>query len=142
MADISITAANVAIGASTLKTRVVQVGEAVTQGQVLYQSTSDSKYYKCDADAVASAVAACIALTAASTNGYSLVALPATEPGKALVNLGATLAVGTVYAVSVTAGGIAPIADLATGDFITTIGIATTTALLDFQIAVSNTAKA
>lgn len=142
MADITVTAANVAVGASTLRTKIVQFGEAVTQGQVLYLSTSDSKYYKCDADAAASAIAECIALTPGSTNGYGLVAIAATEPGKALVNLGATLAVGTVYAVSTTAGGIAPIADLASGDYITTLGVATTTALLDFQIAVSNTAKA
>jgi len=142
MADISITAANVAVGASTLKTRVVQFGEAVTQGQPVYISTSDSKYYKCDADTQAAAIAAGIVLSPASTNGYGLMALPAEQPGLALVNLGATLAVGTVYAVSTTAGGIAPIADLAAGDYITTLGVATTAALLDLRIVVSNTAKA
>jgi hypothetical protein len=142
MADISITAANVGVGASTLKTRVVQFGEAVTQGQAVYVSTSDSKYYRCDADTQATAIAAGIVLSPAATNGYGLIALPAEQPGLALVNLGATLAVGTVYAVSVTAGGIAPIADLATGDYITTLGVATTTALLDLRIVVSNTAKA
>jgi len=141
MADLSQTAANVAIGATTVRTRLVQVGEAVTQGQPVYEST-DAKWYKTDADVLASAVAGGIVLTPASTNGYALIALPDTVPGRALINLGATLAVGTVYAVSTTAGGIAPIADLASGDYITTIGTATTTALLDFQIVVSNTAKA
>lgn len=142
MADLTQTAANVASGASTLKVRQVQYGESVTQGMPVYLSTSDSKYYQCDADASASAVAAGIALTPGSTNGYGIIALPATEPGKALVNLGATLAVGTVYAVSATKGAICPIADLSTGDYITTLGIATTAALLDLQIAISNTAKA
>lgn len=121
---------------------MVTAGEAITQGMPVYVSTSDSKYYKCDADAAASAIAAGIALTPAATNGYFVLALPDNEPGKALVNLGATLAVGTVYAVSVTAGAIAPIADLASGDYITTLGTATTAALLDLRIVVSNTAKA
>ncbi len=143
MADISITAANVGVGASTLKTRNVQFGEAVTQGQAVYVSTSDSKYYKCDADTQATAIAAGIVLSPAATNGYGLIALPAEQPGQAIVNFGAgTLAVGTVYAVSTTPGGIAPIADLAAGDFITTLGVATTAALLDLRIVVSNTAKA
>lgn len=141
MADITVTAANVAMGASTLRTRVVQVGEAVTQGQPGYLHT-DSKYYQTDADVAASSVAAGVFLTAATTNGYALLALPDSEPGRALVNLGATLAVGTVYAVSATKGGIAPIADLASGDYITVLGVAVTAALLDLQIVVSNVAKA
>src|SRR5690606_160513 len=63
MANISQTAANVAVGASTTPTRLVQFGEAVTQGQPLYQHT-DGKYYQCDAnDGVAKALAAVIALT-------------------------------------------------------------------------------
>ena len=142
MADISQTAANVALGASTTTTRVVQVGEAVTQGMPLYFST-DGKWYQCDAnDGAARAVVGAIAISPAATDGYALVALPATTPGVSLVNLGATLAVGTVYAVSATKGAIAPIADISSTQFVSVIGIATTTALLDFQISVSNTAKA
>lgn len=143
MADISQTAANVAIGGANTPTRLVQFGEAVTQGQPVYQSTADSKYYQCDAnDGVAKAVAAGIAITPAALDGYGVIAVPASTPGKSLVNLGATLAVGTVYAVSATKGGIAPIADLSSGQFITVLGVATTTALIDLQIVVSNTAKA
>jgi len=68
--------------------------------------------------------------------------LPSETPGRSLVNLGATLAVGTVYAVSATKGAIAPIADISSTQFVTVLGIATTTALLDFQPSISNTAKA
>lgn len=142
MADISITAANVALGASTTPNKVVQVGESVTQGMPLYLHT-DGKWYQCDAnDGVAKAVVGAIALTSASTNGYALVAMPATTPGRSMVNLGATLAVGTAYAVSATKGAIAPIADITSTQFVSVIGIATTTALLDFQVSISNTAKA
>lgn len=142
MADISQTAANVAIGGQSVKTEIVQYGEAVTQGMTLYQSTADSKYYKTDADAEATAKCSAIALTPGASDAYGLVAKPSTTPGKSLINLGATLTVGAVYVVSVNPGGIAPLADLGSGDFVTIIGVATTTALLDFQVVVSNTAEA
>ncbi len=142
MANISQTAANVAVGASTTPTRLVQFGEAVTQGQPLYQHT-DGKYYQCDAnDGVAKALAAVIALTPGAIDGYGIVALPSSTPGRSLVNLGATLAVGTAYAVSATKGAIAPLSDIGSGEFVTVLGVATTTALLDFQPSISNTAKA
>jgi hypothetical protein len=142
MADISQTAANVALGGANVPTRIVQYGESVTQGMPVYRSDADSKYYQCDAnDTAAKAVAAGIAISPGATNSYGVIALPASGPGKSLVNLGATLAVGTAYAVSAK-GAIAPIADLGTGEYITILGVATTTALLDLQIVVSNTAKA
>jgi hypothetical protein len=143
MADLSVTAASVAIGASTTPTRVVQYGEAVTQGQPLYRNATDGKRYRCDAnDGVAKAAVAEIALTPGAADAYGLVALPSSTPGQSLVNLGATLAVGTVYAVSANVGGIAPIGDITSTQFVSVIGIATTTALLDFQPSISNTAKA
>ncbi len=142
MADITQTAANVALGASTTATKIVQVGEAVTQGMPLYFAT-DGKWYQCDAnDTAAKAVAGAIALSPAAADGYALVALPATSPGRSLVNLGATLAIGTVYGVSATKGAIAPIADITSTQFVSVLGIATTAALLDFQVSISNTAKA
>jgi len=133
MADLSQTAANVAVGASTTPTRRVQAGEAITQGMPVYKSTSDSKYYKSDADTSAASICDGIALTPASTSGYFVIAEPSTTAGISLVNLGATLTVGLEYYVSTNAGGICPIADLATGDFPTSLGFATTAALLDFR---------
>lgn len=143
MADISITAANVALGASTTPTRILQYGEAVTQGQPLYRAAANGKWYRCDAnDTAAKAVVGAIALTPGAADAYGLAALPATSPGQSVINLGATLAVGTVYAVSATVGGIAPIADITSAQYVSVIGIATTTALLDFQPSISNTQKA
>lgn len=109
MADITVTAANVGVkGPAQLE--VVQVGEAVTQGQPLYKLASDQKYYKADANAsAASAAAKGIAMTAASTDGYAILARSGS------INLGATLTVGETYFVSATAGGIAPAADVTTG---------------------------
>lgn len=143
MADLSQTAANVAIGSSTAPTRRVQYGESVTQGMPVYLKESDSKYYQCDAnDTAAKAVAAGIALTPGATDGYGLIAIPSDSPGISLVNLGATLAVGTVYAVSATKGAIAPVADISSTQYVTILGVATTASLLDLRIVVSNTAKA
>lgn len=115
----------------------------MTQGQPLYRNTTDGKYYRCDAnDTAAKAVVAAIALTPGATDAYGLVALPSNVPGRSLVNLGATLAVGTHYAVSATVGAIAPIADITSTQFPAIIGVATTAALLDFQPSISTVAKA
>jgi hypothetical protein len=142
MADLSQTAANVAIGASTTPTQTVQVGEAVTQGMPLYFHT-DGKWYQCDAnDGVAKAHVGAIALSPASSNGYALIAKPSETPERSLVNLGATLAVGTAYAVSATKGAIAPVADITTTQFVSIIGIAYSASLLDFQTVIGKTAKA
>lgn len=143
MADISITAASVKLGASTTPTKLVQYGEAITQGQPIYKLASDGKYYRCDAnDGVAKAYAAGIAITPGATDDYGLIATPSSTPGKSLVNLGATLTVGEVYVVSATVGGIAPDADITSGQFVTVLGVASSTSLLDLQIVVSNTARA
>lgn len=141
MADISQTAANVAIGASTTPTKRVQFGEAVTQGMPVYLST-DAKWYKTDAnDTAAKAVAGGIVLTPASTNGYGLIATPSETPGTSLVNLGATLTAGAIYCVSANLGGIAPEADIGSGHYLTILGVAATTSLLDFRCVVTNTQR-
>jgi hypothetical protein len=139
MANLSQTAANVAIGSRETRTLIVQAGEAITQGMPVYLSTSDGKYYQSDANASATA-AQCdgIALTPAATDGYLVIALPGSG---AKVNLGATLTVGQIYAVSATKGAICPVADLTTGDYPTIIGPATTAALLAFDVIEAGVAK-
>lgn len=138
MANLSQTAANVALGSATTRTRVVQAGEAVTQGQPVYLKTSDSKYWKADANASAdTAKAVGIALTPASANGYLVIQ----EGSGGLVNLGATLTVGETYVVSATSGAIAPIADLTTGDYPCILGVATTTALIQTVYAYTGVPK-
>ena len=139
MAALSQTPANVAIGSATTPTRRVQYGEAITQGQPLYQDTTNQKYYRCDAnDGVVKARCSAIALTPGAADAYGIVALPGTEAGASLVNLGATLTVGEVYCVGATVGQIVPVADLTTGDYVTIVGVAGTAALLDFQVIISN----
>lgn len=142
MADISVTAGNVAVGGSNVPTRLVQFGEAVTQGQPVYRSDSDSKYYQGDASAEGTAKCDGIVLTAASTDGYGVIVTPSTELDRSLVNLGATLVVGETYVVSATKGGIAPIGDLLSTEWACVIGTAKTAAILDFQVILPPAAKA
>lgn len=111
-------------------------GEALTQGQPVYLSSS--KWYRCDAnDTAAKAVCGGIVLTPCATDGIVVIA-----PNGASVDLGATLAIGTTYAVSATVGGVCPIADITSGQYPTILGTATTASKLPLSIIVGTVAKA
>jgi len=136
MADLSITASNVGIG-STGVISIVQVGETVTAGQPAYKKSTDGLYYKADANASSATAAALgVFLTGASTNGYAVLC----TAGSYLA--GATLTVGETYVVSATAGGIAPLADVTTGWYVTILGVASSTSTLVLDIVRSGTARA
>lgn len=138
MADISITAANVLAGSDAKKRRVT-AGATVTAGAALYRDPADGEYKLADADAEATAGCDGIALTGGADGQPIIVAVPSLG---GTINLGATLAVGQTYVVSTTAGGIAPISDMATGDFTSIIGVATSTSILKFGYLAPKTAKA
>lgn len=130
MSDLSITAANVKVtnqGLTTLGR--VQYGATVTHSQPIYKSTTDNKWYPCDNDDTApKALAGAISLTPGSANEYGhIVTL-----GPMVI--GATLVVGTEYYVSSNVGGICPRADLGTSDYITRLGIASSSTVLDVNI--------
>lgn len=104
----------------------VTYGATISAGNALYKDT-DSKWKLADADASISAAAARgIAVTPGVDDGAGIVA---TSGGVVLV--GTTMVVGTMYVVSDTPGGIKPDADLATGDYATNIGRASTATQLE-----------
>jgi hypothetical protein len=121
MADLTITAANVAAGTGA-QTSDGTAGGTITQGDVIYQDAADSnKWKRADAN-----------LSAAASTGIGI-ALNAAENGQPVrietigeMNVGATLTVGTIYVLSANAGKIAPAADLASGWFTFIIGIGKT----------------
>jgi hypothetical protein len=126
MAALSQTPANVGIGSSGTRVKVVQAGESITQGQPVYLSTN-SKHYRADANAsAASAKAVGIAMTAAATDGFFVMQ----EGPGGNVNLGATLSVGETYCVGASAGQVVPIGDLTTGDYPCILGTAISTSLI------------
>lgn len=122
MADLTITAANVAAG-SGAKVVYGTAGAALTAGQSLYLDSATTTYKLCDNDSGTAAARsfAGIALHAAAS-GQPIAVLTAGP-----ITIGATVAVGDILCTSSTAGGIAPSADNGTGDYVTVIGVATST---------------
>lgn len=137
MANLSQTPANVSLTtASDATIQKVKYGEAITQGQPVYLNSADGEYYKADANASSTtAAAAGIALTPGAAGEYGIIV----TSGE--MDLGATLVVGETYVVSATAGAIAPIADLTTGDYPTILGVATTAGKITINILSSGVAK-
>lgn len=125
MADITITATSVvpSTGAVINKERVA--GETVTAGQPVYLKSSDNKWWKTDSDDTeATAQVIGIALHAASANQ------PLAVQTGGLLTIGATIAAGVFYYVSNNAGGICPVADLGSNDWVSVVGYGSSTSVL------------
>lgn len=136
MADITVTAANVVAGANASVDRRYNAGAAVTAGQTVYLDTATNTWKLADANAsIDTAELGGVALHAAST-GQPLAVLTDGD-----YNPGATVAVGTIYVVSDTPGGIAPAADGVTGWFTSVLGVATTAANIRVARNASRVAK-
>lgn len=132
MADLSITAANVVAAASATKESGI-AGATITAGQVVYKDTATNTYKLCDGDSVTAAVRKPlgIALNGASSGQPLVIA----KSGP--VTIGATLTAGTAYYLGDDPGGICPVADVASGDDVVLMGIATSTSVLGVNIIIS-----
>ena len=112
-------------------------GASITAGQALYLDSATSTYKLADANA-SSATATVV--------GIALHAAESGQPIKLLtsgnITIGGTVAVGRVYVVSGTAGGIAPSSDLTAGWYTGIIGIGTTTAIIAVTITLGGVAYA
>ena len=128
MADITVTAANV-VPASGYQYIDGTAGATITAGQTVYLDSSVSTYKLADANASAAA---------SSTVGIALNGAAASQPIRVMtggtLGFGAVLTKGTVYVQSATAGGIAPVSDLASGWYRVTLGIATSTSNLAVKV--------
>ena len=129
MADLVITAANVVAGAGATRVEGT-AGEAITAGQAVYYDRADKSYKLADCDSATAAVRAPrgIALNNAADGQ------PIDVHTEGPITIGATVTAGVAYYLSATAGGICPVADLASGDYPTILGIATSASVLDVQI--------
>jgi hypothetical protein len=130
MADLTVTATSVVTvsgGSYTTGT----AGATITAGQTLYVDTADSNKLKlADSDSATSTVRTCCGI---ALNGGAAGQPIRYQTGGSL-NPGATLAVGQVYVLSDTAGGIMPYADLEAGDYVFILGYATTTSNLTLAL--------
>ena len=120
MADLTVPAgANTVRAGDKTLTKIAQV--AIDSGEVVYEDASNGgKFNLADADAEASAKAVGVAINDAAAGEPCTVALPGsliTFGGGAVT--GATA--GLTYVVSTTAGGIAPVGDLSSGDYVRNI---------------------
>lgn len=128
MSDLTITAANVVAGSGARQTTGV-AGGVVTAGQVAYLDSATSTYKLADNNSATAEVR--------SPDGIALHAAAAGQPLTVLtggrITIGAAVTAGVAYYLSDTPGGICPVADLATGEYPTIIGLAISTTVLDVK---------
>lgn len=136
MADLSITAANVAKGANAAVVSSYLAGASITAGQSVYLDATTGTIKLADADALASSDAVGVALNNAASGQ------PIVYQRSGNITIGATVAVGVAYYVSTTAGGICLESDLSTGDFPHFLGFATSTTVIALNPRACGVAKA
>lgn len=134
MVDLAITASQVIAGADADFFQGL-AGETLTAGQCVYVDSVIGRVKRADADA---------SLQTAAAIGITLHAALLDQPirlqthGSLTLGAGAAPAVGTIYVVSGTAGGLAPHADLSTGEYCTILGVGGTGNTLKMAPFVSN----
>lgn len=131
MASLSITAANVIAGTDSTS-EYGTAGATITAGQAVYYDETTSKWKLADCDDATAAV------RMSAKGGVALNGASDGQPLKVLrsgdITIGATMTAGTSYYLSPTAGGIAPLADVLTGDTIVLIGVAHSASVLNVAI--------
>lgn len=120
MADVTVTAANVVPASDTIYGEGI-AGATITAGQTVYLDSATNTIKLADANGSSAT---------ADVKGIAMHGASSGQPIKYAVggsiNPGYTVGVGSVYVLSATAGGIAPVADLATGLYPVVLGIGTT----------------
>lgn len=120
MTDLTITVAQVLPATDAAADFVFGIaGAGITAGQPVYLDTVAGTYKLTDANAVATAAAAGIALHGALAGQP----IKVQTSGDLTLGAGAAPAVGIVYCVSAAAGGISPIASLTSLDYTTILGV-------------------
>lgn len=115
---------------------MLQVGETVGVSQPLRIDTTDNRYVKAIATSAEGANATAITLFPGDDGDY----VPCIVGGE--YEVGATLVAGTPYCVSATSGLICPFADLVSTNYVTYLGVATSTLILSVDINVTGVAIA
>jgi hypothetical protein len=137
MADLSLTAANVVPGSGAVIVHGT-AGATITAGQVVYLDSADNRYKLADCDNATAAIRAAVGI---AVNGAASGQPIAIQIGGELA-LGTVLTAGVAYYLSPTAGGIAPIADILSGDHTVLVGLAKSTSILTVSVKASGAALA
>ncbi len=130
MADIAVVAASVSLSGTSTFQGVA--GETITAGQSVYLKTSDGRLWKALANGTAEQ---------GTVKGVALHASLAGQPlqigtgGDLTLSNSTPMTVGVAYYNSPNnAGGIAPVADIASTHYVTILGVAKTAAVLTLNI--------
>lgn len=112
-------------------------GATVSAGQPVYQDTADGEYKLTDADAsLATAKARGIAMTPGVDGGYGIIARSGS-----IILVGTTMTQGVTYYVGPTAGEIVPDGDVASADYVTQLGTASSATQLRLAIEATGILK-
>ncbi|NNH56914.1 hypothetical protein HLI01_08845 [Rhizobium laguerreae] len=128
MADLVITAASV-LAASNAERDQGIAGEAIAAGKPIYLASTTNRWMLADSN---SATAEARQPKAVALNGAA-VGQPVSFQKSGDITIGATLVAGTSYYLSDTPGGICPLADVGTGEYVVLIGIAKSTTVLQLS---------
>jgi hypothetical protein len=135
MADLIITPGNVIAGANAIKAAGA-AGETITAGQPVARDSVTRKFLKADNNAPNADLRTPVGI---ALHGASL-DQPLTIQTEGDINLGAALTVGVPYFLGDAPGGISPLADLTSGEFVSSLGIASSASNLKLKINVSGAA--
>lgn len=127
MADLTITAANVVAGTNSTRDHGTS-GETIAAGKAVFLDATTNKWMLSDNNGTGTRTVNGIALNGASLNQ------PLAIHKSGDITIGATITAGTAYYLSGTAGGICPVADLASGMDPILIGIAKSASVLAVDI--------
>lgn len=137
MTDISITAGNVVAGSNSRQDLGSPAGETVAAGKAVYKASATSKWMLADSN---SATAEARYATGISLNGASLNQPLAVHTGGD-ISIGGTLTAGGAYYLSDTPGGICPVADVGSGEYVCLLGLAKSPTVLAFDPQFPNVAN-
>lgn len=129
MADLTITAASVVAGSGASISHGT-AGAAVTAGQMGYLDDATTRYLLADNNSATA--------EARVPDGLFLNSAAVGQPVAVLtrgpVTIGATLTPGVAYYLGDAPGSLCPVADLASGEYPTLIGMATSASMLNVKI--------
>lgn len=135
MTDISVTASAVVAAAAAVKESGT-AGATITAGQMVYRDPADGKYKLADSNGASALIRTPrgIALNGASDGQ------PMTIAKSGDITMNAVLTAGVAFYLSDTPGGICPVADIGSGEYATSLGIAKSTTVLTLNITASDVA--
>lgn len=135
MVDLVITAASVipGVGSNTIGGAA---GATIAAGQVVYRAAATGQFQLADSNSATAEARAPVGIALNSASAGQPLSVHTSGP----VTIGATLTAGVAYYLSDTPGGICPVADVGAGEYVSLIGLATSTTVLDVSIKSSGVA--